>query len=389
MSNRLGLASLILLSVSAVQAAAQITTPPAGSCSVSQLVPKFAAPSNGFNGTAGTAIPIDVTVADDCGNTITNATVTVKFSSGAPSVTLTATSGGHYTGTWTPSGSSTNFMNAIVTATAPYSVLTPFGTKNETLSGTATLTGSVGGDTTVPLVFTGGVLSAVSFDPTGYVVPGGYVAIFGRGLADALAQASSLPLTTTLGGVSVTLNGEPLYLNFVSPGQINAIVPFDTPTFGNGTLTVTRNGKASNTVTVPLLAADPAVISRDSTGTGQGTVVNGTTGAFADASNPVTAGDVIVIYLTGLGVTSPAITAGASVPTDQLYPTAAKVNVLIGGVQATVFYAGATPGFAGLYQINAYVPPGTTTGSAVPVIVREDVGSIAERISPAVTIAVK
>ena len=115
---------------------------------------------------------------------------------------------------------------------------------------------------------------------------------------------------------------------------------------------------------------------------GQGVIVNGVTNQLADGSAPVTGGDTVVIYCTGLGAVNPpvALGAAASGPT----PTVQPVVVTIGGQPATVGYAGLTPGFPGLYQVNAVVPAGIAPSGQVPVVL-----STAEQDSPAVTIAVR
>ena len=55
--------------------------------------------------------------------------------------------------------------------------------------------------------------------------------------------------------------------------------------------------------------------------------------------------------------------ASEAAPSDPLARTLNEVSVKIGGVDATVFYAGLAPGFAGLYQINATVLDGTPAGA--------------------------
>ena len=127
------------------------------------------------------------------------------------------------------------------------------------------------------------------------------------------------------------------------------------------------------TISVPLevTVADvqPGIFTVNQDGTGQGSIVNQLTNILADPNAPVTAGDTLTIYCTGLGeVNNPpgsGMAAQASPPSDaQVTP-----GVVIGGVSATtVTYAGLTPGFVGLYQINAQVPDGVPPGDAVPVV---------------------
>jgi uncharacterized protein (TIGR03437 family) len=120
--------------------------------------------------------------------------------------------------------------------------------------------------------------------------------------------------------------------------------------------------------------------------------VSATTGANSvnSSTNSALVGDTIVLYLTGEGIydLDPAATSGYVVPTNlsplpQMTPLPA---VMIGGVAATVSYAGVVPGgLLGLFQINVIVPSGSTTGNSVPVVVT--IGGVSTQIGA--TIAVK
>jgi uncharacterized protein (TIGR03437 family) len=100
-------------------------------------------------------------------------------------------------------------------------------------------------------------------------------------------------------------------------------------------------------------------------------------------SSPASAGDVLVIYCAGLGPVDQNVAAGSQTPVA-LINTVAPATVNIGGVDAPVFFAGLTPGFTGLYQINAQVPAGVTPGDSVPITI-----SIAGQTSAAALMSVK
>src|SRR6516225_7079754 len=105
---------------------------------------------------------------------------------------------------------------------------------------------AVAGYAQSPVVNNGGVINAANgITP---VTPGSLVSIFGTNLASGLAQANSIPLSTTLNGVSVTFNGVQAPLLFVSGGQINAQLPWNvlsSGTAGSATVVVTRDGSVS------------------------------------------------------------------------------------------------------------------------------------------------
>jgi len=93
---------------------------------------------------------------------------------------------------------------------------------------------------------------------------------------------------------------------------------------------------------------------------------------LVDANNPAKAGDVVVVYCTGLGATNPAMRSGEAALPSPLAKATTPVQVTIGGQPAVVHYAGLTPGFVGLYQVNVQVPSGVTPGSSVPLVISQD-----------------
>src|SRR6266542_4420411 len=112
----------------------------------------------------------------------------------------------------------------------------------------------------VPAVNAGGVSNAAN--GLGTVAPGSLVSIYGSTLAGGLAQADSIPLSTTLSNVSVTFNGVPAPLLFVSTGQINAQLPWNvlsSGTVGTANVIVTRNNQASAAQTVQVGPFSPGI----------------------------------------------------------------------------------------------------------------------------------
>lgn len=239
-----------------------------------------------------------------------------------------------------------------------------------------------------PVVAQGGVVNAASFRPVGApnsaVAAGAIVSIFGSNLATAVRAATTIPLPFELDGTRVTFAGRAAALFFVSPGQINAQIPWGVAV-GTAQIVVTTARGSSVAVSVTIVASAPGLFSQTASGSGAGAIQN----ALADGSVPlntstvgVPADGVVVIYGAGFGAVSPTPADGAAA--TGLSPTTATAAVLIGGRNAEVLYVGLTPGLVGLYQINARVPAGTPEGCFLPVTV-----AFGAAVSNAVTLSVK
>jgi uncharacterized protein (TIGR03437 family) len=225
-----------------------------------------------------------------------------------------------------------------------------------------------------PSVAAGGVLNGASFDRTMPVTPGSLISIFGTNLAATTATADSIPLSTALGGVSVTVNGTAAPLNGVfhtaTGDQINAQLPWGTQP-GSAQVVVTNNKVASPAQTFQVGQFSPGIFSVQF-GVGQAIAINldGSLAAPAGsipglATHPAKAGDTVIILATGLGPVTPAVKDGANT-TDALRTTTTTPVVMIGGVSATVAFSGLSPQFVGVNQVNIVVPAGVTPGNAVP-----------------------
>jgi uncharacterized protein (TIGR03437 family) len=190
-----------------------------------------------------------------------------------------------------------------------------------------------------------GITNAGSFQ-TG-IAPATWVSIFGSNLSPKvyLWQASDFvngQLPTTLQGVSVTINGKPAYVEYVSPAQINVLAPDDTAT-GAVSVQVT----ASNVATAQLQQFAPAFFANSGIVAAQHADYS-----LVSTANPAKPGEVIQLYGTGFGPTSPAV------PTGQLAATSAslanQVQISVGGADCSIQFAGLVG--AGLYQFNVVVP---------------------------------
>lgn len=238
----------------------------------------------------------------------------------------------------------------------------------------AALLGGIRAHGQVPTVVDGGILNGASFSKGDPVAPGSLVSIFGSDLAASLAQADSVPLSTVIGGVSVTFNGIAAPLYFVSPGQINAQVPWEVaPADGstsNVTVVVTRGSASSKATTARVVSAAPGLFMVS--GGSQAIAINGD-GTLAAASgsipglttHPAKPGDVIVLYATGLGAVDRPVQSGHD-SNDQLRRTIGMPLVTIGGLSAQVPFSGLTPQFPGVNQLNVVIPANVASSPSVP-----------------------
>jgi len=190
--------------------------------------------------------------------------------------------------------------------------------------------------------------------------------VFGEQLAGVAVTGQGNPLPTILGDSCLTFNGTPAPLIFVSPSQINAQLPYEAD--GNAKLVLHTPAGVSDSFYVSVLPSAPGVFRSGAAGpvTNIPTVVRASNNQLATAANPVHRGDTIVIYLTGLGHTSPPVQTGFAAPYSPLAWTQSATQVTLGDVPLPVAYSGLTPGLVGVYQINAQVPHFTPSGMEVP-----------------------
>lgn len=132
----------------------------------------------------------------------------------------------------------------------------------------------------------------------------------------------------------------------------------------------TVQGQTTAAFRVPIALSAPGIFTSDSTGKGSAAALNQDGITVNTAANSAQTGDVISLFATGEGQTAPAGVDGklAAVPLPQPF---LPVTVTIGGQNAEILYAGGAPGaVAASMQINARIPSGIQTGTAVPVALR-------------------
>jgi len=217
-----------------------------------------------------------------------------------------------------------------------------------------------------PAISANGVVNGASFQPG--IVANSWVTIQGTNLAGRTDDWSNSivngALPTLLDGVSVSMAGQAAYVYYISPGQLNVLAP-DVPA-GPVTVTVTAPGGTSASFTATADAYGPAFFVWPAnqvvaTRTDYSYAVKA--GTFAGTTTiPAKPGDVLVLWGTGFGPTTPAAPVGVAVPSTTSYPTATLPTVTIDSIPAIVYGAALAPGSAGLYQIAIQVPASLSDG---------------------------
>jgi uncharacterized protein (TIGR03437 family) len=218
----------------------------------------------------------------------------------------------------------------------------------------------------------GGVLNGASFQ-TG-IVAGSWITIYGTNFSSTTDTWTSAivngKLPPSLNGVKVSVGGEPAYISYISPAQINAVAP----NVGTGpvSVTVTNSRGRSSAITTTAQAVQPAFFLWGNYAVATTldytlAVKNGT--FYGVTTAPAKPGEVIVLWGTGFGPTSPSAPVGIEAPSSPTYYTANTVSATVGGKTATVYSAVLAPGFAGLYQVAIQIPASLTNGD-YPVVAK-------------------
>ncbi|MEO8596291.1 MAG: hypothetical protein ABI759_23435 [Candidatus Solibacter sp.] len=219
-----------------------------------------------------------------------------------------------------------------------------------------------------PTYSAAGIVNASNFT-AGPFAPNSVLSIFGSGLArstHALAESDMVACSASLGTrclplelnyVQVFVQGRAMPLLYVSDQQVNFIMSSVEPA-GTVKVRVVTQGVYGPDVPIVLVNSAPALFTLPD----NFAIATNAAGKLLTDDAPAHAGDIIVIYATGLGMTSPNPSNG-EIPTyaASALPSAALKITLNGAPVDAMFvkYAGLTPGCAGLYQINLELPDGT------------------------------
>jgi uncharacterized protein (TIGR03437 family) len=220
------------------------------------------------------------------------------------------------------------------------------------------------------------VQSAGQFGAFTSIAPGSWIEIYGSNLAPSILDWSNafsgINAPTSLNGTTVTINGLPAYLDYVSPSQVNAQVP--SIGIGPQQIMVTTAAGTSVPYDITVNATQPGLFAPQILNVGGVQYVGATfpdyttyvlpTGAVAGiTSRPASPGNTIYLFGIGFGPVTPNTPAGQIVQQDNLLNS--TVQVTFGQTPATLTYAGLAPSFIGLYLFQVVVP-NVSTSNAVP-----------------------
>ena len=209
-----------------------------------------------------------------------------------------------------------------------------------------------------PFYTVSGILHAATQTPEA-LAPNTIATVYGTNLsysthAVATGDLNGGALPTSLEGVTVYVHGIKSSLFFVSPGQINFLIPYELTALAADVIVV-RQGVSGPSVTIQLATTAPGLFQWN----GNFALAEHADGSLISADSPAQPGEVVVLFAAGLGRTVPDSSSGR-VPlsaTPILYGS--QLQIMLNGIQLPVeniYYAGLTPGFAGLYQINLKLP---------------------------------
>jgi len=245
---------------------------------------------------------------------------------------------------------------------------------NLTVSGFTVLPWTYAVATAIPVV--SNVVNAA--DSSTNIAPGGLISIYGQELSPVNLATSQIPLPTAVANSCLTVNGLPIPILFVSPNQINAQMPFSM--VGNVTVILRTPGGVSNNYNTTILPTAPSVFSASLPGLSSpvATIIRNANGELVTGTNPVHPGDVLIIYATGLGQTTPSVQTGMPAPMSPLASALTAPVVTLGSANLSLLYAGLAPGEIGVYQINVKVPTNVPLGLSIPLKITQ--GSMATSI---------
>jgi uncharacterized protein (TIGR03437 family) len=316
-------------------------------CTPSKLGMAQTGQSGNFLAPAALPTPLTFTVVDDCANAVTDAHVVATFSNTDPSLPLTLSdaASGQYSATWVP----VRPTAVTITAQATSGALAPAQVR---------LSGDVSSNK-APFLRRNSIVNILNPKPGAPLAPGTLIQIGGTGLATTDATPSDVPLPTVVNGTSVLIGGYAAPLISLSDGTLTAQLPVELAANSQYPVVVIVNDAISAPDIITVASNTPGIqAAPDGYATAQhpdGTAVT--------LAAPAAAGEVVSIFLSGLGATDPVVASGVQAPAvEPLARITTPAAVTLNGNPVDVGFAGLVAGQVGLYRIDLTVPPDAGSG---------------------------
>jgi uncharacterized protein (TIGR03437 family) len=341
--------------------------PDAAGCTPTQLTATQTGLVGNFAQPAGWPTVLAVAVNDNCLDTVTNAQVTLSFSNGdSPQLMTFNNATQSYVYTWTPR------------SVASQVTVTGLATVPGLASASVQITGEVRPNNP-PTLLANNPTQVWNSVIGGSLAPGTIVQLYGSNLA-AQPVTSPAPLQTQLGQTQVVIGGMMAPLYYVSPGQINAQLPFGLTPGGQYQVIVVANGIPTTPAPIQLTLVTPGIATFTQSVAGQysqGEIIaqHQANYSLVTEASPAVPGEYLIFYLAGLGATDIPVPSGTPSPSNPLANAEAPLTLTLNGNPVKTAFAGLTPTAIGLYQVDFQVPMGTPSGLLKLVVSQEGLPS--------------
>jgi len=238
---------------------------------------------------------------------------------------------------------------------------------------------------TGPAVSDGGVLNHASFAINSALAPGSIAAVFGSQLNDGSAKFLSGigpdgKLITSLGGAGVTINNTSAPMFYSTPEQLGIQIPVELTGQTSGAIQVTVSGQSSAPRTIILDTVAPGIFTLTADGGGAAAAFHENGFTLVTGDNPAHPGELVALFATGLGVTTPPLATGELSAGNQ---TVMIPAVTFDDLPGIVEFSGTVPGSVGLNLIRVRIPLGIRSGADIPLVLAID-GKQSNEVSIAV-----
>jgi uncharacterized protein (TIGR03437 family) len=332
--------------------------PQASSCTASKLAITETGLPNNFAVPAGWPATLIVQLNDDCASPVTNGNVIASFSNGDAPLNLVSDNLGNYSTTWQPGGVNANM---VITLNATAGTLQP---------ATAKLFGGIAtNQTPPPAINPNGAVSNLNPVSGAALAPGTITQVYGSGFAPANVSTGPAPLPITFNNTFALIGPTQAPLYFLSNGQVNIQIPYEATASQQLPIVLSVNNALTLPLTLGIVPTAPGVLSDDDGPTPPDVqnkahliAQHTADGSAVTSASPAKPGEYVVMYLVGMGATNPSVASGAETPLSPFSYVTMQPTVTVGSQTSNIYFAGLTPTFVGLYQIDFQVPPGSKSG---------------------------